>query len=113
MYSPNSTIVDSLSIVDVGIGVTAVDAFLTAGAVPNPSGSDNYPPRGWLYVATQPVAQQAESAGVLNSVARFQFDLGAMRKIDKGVLFLTIIQNNILVGGSMRVIGRTRVLCLT
>jgi len=113
-YSPNSTIVDSLSKVDVGVGVTSLEAFTVGGAsLPNPSDENQYPPRGWLYVSTQPVYQQAESTGVINAVARFQFDLRAMRKVDKGVLFLTMEQNNILVGGSMRIVGRTRVLCLT
>ncbi len=113
MYSPNSTVVDSLSQVDVGIGVSSLQAFNTGGAaLPDPSQEDEYPPRGWLYAATQPVFTQAESVGVIVSVARFVFDLGAMRKLDKGVLYLTMEQNNILVGASMRVVGRVRSMCL-
>jgi len=114
MYSQNSTIVDSLSTVSVGIGVSSLEA-LAAGvaSLPSPASETEYPPRGWLYVSTQPVFQQAESTGVINHVARFKFDLGAMRKIDKGKLFLIMQQDNILVGGSMRVVGRVRTLCLT
>ena len=114
MYSPNSTIVDALSIVDLGIGVSSVEAFAQgAASLPDPTTETEYPPRGWLYVDTKPVWQQAESTGVINHAAQFKFDLGAMRKIDKGRLFLTMEQNDILVGGSMRVIGRVRTLCLT
>ena len=113
MYSPNLTIVDSLSIVDVGIGVVSRDAFTVAGtAMPSPNTVLDFPTRGWLYVATQAVSQQAESAGVVNEQAHFKFDLRAMRKIDKGVLFITLLQADILVGGSMRVVGRVRSLCL-
>ena len=113
-YSPNSTIVDSYSRVDVGIGVTSIEAFAVLGtAMPNPSNTPaEYPPRGWLYIHTLPVSQQAESVGVINNVARFVFDVKAMRKIDKGILFLTVEQNNIIVGGSMRMVGRVRALCL-
>jgi len=114
MYSPNSTIVDSLSIVDVGIGVASAEAFAVGGnALPNPGGiADQDPARGWLYAATKPVFQQAESTGVINAIAHFTFDLRAMRKVDKGVLYMIMEQNDILVGGSMRVIGRVRSLCL-
>ena len=114
MYSPNSTITDSLSIVHMGIGVSSAEALATGGgALPNPSVQDDYPPRGWLFVDTKPVSQQAESTGVINEPVTFNFDLRAMRKVDKGRLFLSMVQDNVLVGGSMRVLGRTRVLCLT
>jgi len=113
MISPNSTIVDSLSTVDIGIGVSSAEAFTIAGAaLPNPGLPTQFPPRGWLYVNTQPVIQQAESVGVLNYLAHFKFDLRAMRKVDKGVLFLRMQQANVITGGSMRVIGRVRTLCL-
>ncbi len=114
-YTPNSTIVDSLSVIDIGIGVSSVEAFAvsnTAG-LPNPSVATNFPPRGWLYVATRAVSQQAESVGVVNQVEKFEFDVRGMRKVDKGVMFIIIEQNDVLVGGSMRISGRIRVLCLT
>jgi len=112
-YRIATTLVDSLSIVDVGIGVTSVEAFAAGGSsLPNPSIQSQYPPRGWLYVDSQPVAQKAESTGVIERVARFQFDLKGQRKIDKGILYMIIEQNDITVGGAMEIIGRTRVLCL-
>ncbi len=53
-YSPNATIVDSLSIVDVGVGVTSSEAFAARGtSLPQPGNSTEYPPRGWLYVSSQ------------------------------------------------------------
>jgi len=114
MYSPNSTVVDSLSQIAVGIGVTSREAFDVGGAaLPNPSKPTEYPPRGWLFASSQPVVQQAESTGIFVHMAHFKFDLKAMRKIDKGVLFMTLEQNDILVGGSMRIVGRVRALCLT
>ena len=55
MYSPNSTVVDSLSVVDIGIGVGSAHA-VSAGEMPDPTVDSDYPPRGWLYVATQAVS---------------------------------------------------------
>ena len=113
-YLVSTTIVDSLSIVDIGIGVASTEAVLAGfAALPRPDDGTNFPPRGWLYVASQPVSQQAESTGVISTVARFQADLRSMRKIDKGVLFMVITNTNITVGGAMQMTGRVRTLCLT
>jgi len=114
MYEPSATLVDSLSIVSFGVGVASVEAFTVGGtSLPNPDAVGEFPPRGWLYVDSQPVHQRAESTGVIESMAHFKVDLGAMRKVDKGILFASIRQENIVVGGAMRVVGRVRTLCLT
>ena len=115
-YLVSTTVGDSLSIVDVGIGVVAASAFGVAGAVPTPVSETEIPPRGWLYVSSQPVSQTLDGAGgvsIVNERARFQFDIRAMRKIDKGILYIAIEQNNITIGGAMQMTGRVRSLCLT
>ncbi len=114
-YTVSVTVTDSLSIVDLGIGVSSNEAFAVSSSLglPKPSVTSAFPPRGWLYVASQPVFEKAESTGIIHHAARFQFDLRAMRKVDKGTLFLTMEQANITLGGSMQVTGRVRVLCLT
>ena len=115
-YLVSTTVGDSLSIVDVGVGVDSASAFATAGALPAPQIETEYPPRGWIYVASQPVTQILDAAGgvsIMDRPARFQFDIRAMRKIDKGILFFSIVQANITVGGAMQVTGRIRSLCLT
>ena len=113
-YLVSTTVADSLSIVDLGIGVIAATAFGVAGAAPAPQIETEYPDRGWIYVASQPVAQLVTTdGGIINEAARFQFDIRAMRKIDKGTLFMGIVQANITVGGAMQVTGRVRSLCLT
>ncbi len=115
MYDPSTTVADSLSIVDVAIGVAAADAF-AANVIPDPTLTAEYPPRGWLYVNTQPVKQILDAAGgvaIVDTSAHFKFDIRSMRKIDKGVLFLSVEQNNVITGGVMRVIGRIRALALT
>ena len=98
---------------DLGVGVCAASAF-TAG-VPNPAVSTEYPARGWLYVTTRWLSQ---NSGANSSQSQHQqswdVDIGAMRKIDKGVLFVAATAN--LVDGSaidLRVGGRIRALCLT
>ena len=49
---------------------------------------------------------------MLEQVARFQFDIRAMRKIDKGRLYIIMENTNITVGGAMQVTGFVRALCL-
>ncbi len=114
-YTVSVTVTDSLSIVDIGIGVASIEAFAVSSSLglPKPSVNTDYPPRGWIYVASQPVWEKAESTGILHHAARFQIDIRAMRKIDKGILFMTMENANITVGGSMQVTGRVRALCLT
>ncbi len=111
-YIITNTITDSDSIVDLGIGVTSVEAF--AGALPDPSLDTSYPPRGWLYVASKYVGQAlTTSTGMFSKNAVFAADLRAMRKIDKGILFLRMANTNMNVGGAMEVTGRVRALCMT
>ncbi len=81
--------------------------------MPSPSISTQFPPRGWLYISSLPVMEQAESTGVQVTPARFRFDIRSMRKVDKGKLFMTLVNATITVGGAFQVVGRVRVLCLT
>ena len=112
--------IETLQTVDVGIGVINSEAMDlgTGVGVPNPTVEDSYPPRGWLYVARLPVLQAlptgATPTAMWRETAHFQFDLGAMRKIDKGVLFMWR-EANVIQGSAMSLncIGRVRALCLT
>ena len=114
-YVVSTTVADSMSIVDVGIGVGSVEAFAAGiNSLPNPDVTTEYPPRGWLYVASLPVVQiLTTDSGIVDQPARFQFDLRAMRKIDKGRLFMMLLNTNLVQGGAMQVVGRVRTLCLT
>ena len=54
-FDPTSTRSDQLNVISVGVGVTSVEAFNAAGvSVPDPTLEAEYPPRGWLYIATIP-----------------------------------------------------------
>ena len=116
-YDPMSTHSDQLNVIDVGVGVTSVEAFAVGiMGVPQPHNETEYPPRGWLYVATQSVMNSITTgaeAAVMRA-ARFQFDLRAMRRVDKGILFLAI-QSSAGKGTGITtlVTGRVRTLCLT
>ena len=116
-YLVNTTPSDSLSRVSVGIGVASVEAFAVAATagLPNPTQTGQYPPRGWLYVQAKAVRQVVSISGdgLVDHWATFDFDLRAMRKIDKGRLFVIMEQDNIVIGGAMSVVGRIRTLCLT
>jgi len=114
-YIVTTTLADSDSIVDLGIGVASAEAVVAgAAALPDPASDSSYPPRGWLYVATGYVAQiLTTDSGITNENAHFKADIRAMRKIDKGTLFVRVAQANLNTGGAMEMNGRIRVLCLT
>ena len=111
---PDIPIVSTTSnqIIDVGIGVASEQAF-TAGAVPQPDQTDEYPARGWLYVATKSLFRgNLDTTG--EHYPTWEFDIRSMRKIDKGRLYLAA--GNGLGDGTPIVVrfqGRIRALCLT
>ena len=116
-FDPTSTHSDQLNVIDVGIGVASQEAFaLGTTALPDPRTQADYPPRGWLYINTQPVMNSidATNQAIATRPARFQFDIRSMRKIDKGVLYL-LIQSSAGKGSGVTTLvsGRVRTLCLT
>ena len=113
---PVLTEIESSHVIDVGIGVSSLEAFtLGETALPDPQQESEYPPRGWLYVATKLSWQfKAASGDQQAQHAIFEFDLGGMRKIDKGVLFLSMEGTlNDGAASTPEVVGRVRSLCLT
>jgi len=108
--------VEQMQVIDMGIGVCSTEAFsIGTTALPAPFNDDEYPPRGWLYVATKPYLQaRPTNEGIWRQDAVFKADLRAMRKIDKGVLFLFMRNLNFQgTDGAVTVVGRIRALCLT
>ena len=98
-------------VLHLGVGVTSVEAF-TAGAVPLPSITTQYPPRGWLYVASKSVYQTVHASGqIWRKDQRFRLDLRGARKVDRGVLYM-ITENDTQGGGALAVILRGRVRAL-
>jgi len=114
-YIVTNTLSDSDSIVDVGVGVTSKEGFdAGAASVPDPQDQTAYPPRGWIYVNSLYVGQALTAdTGVWNNHGIIKADIGAMRKVDKGILFMRVANTNLNVGGAMEVTGRVRALCLT
>ena len=110
---------ESSQIIDLAIGVSSVEAFnLGATALPDPNTEGDYPPRGWLYATRVYYEQTLPTGGTPTAMWRvlpvIEFDLGAMRRIDKGVLFM-IVRNTSIDGAAtnMRLTGRVRAMCLT
>jgi len=102
---------DAANVVDIGIGVSSTEAAaIGPSALPEPAVSTNYPPRGWLYAATKEVRFVVDTE---STTAHFQADLTAMRKVDKGFLFLFIQQVGVTLSASLTITGRVRVLCMT
>ena len=115
-YKVDTTPADALSSVAIGVGVASVEVFAVAATagLPNPTQSQQYPPRGWLYIQTKSVRQVVTVGdSVHDHWATFSFDVRGMRKTDKGKLYIIMEQNNITIGGVMQVVGRVRMLSLT
>ncbi len=113
----NSTVnPQAAQVIDIGIGVSSAEALaIGVTALPSPVLADEYPPRGWLYVARKVCTGKfTDTTGLIRNPAVFSFDLRAMRKIDKGRLFM-VMHNTNSDGADTAVSlrGRVRVLCLT
>ncbi len=115
VYPSLGLITDGLMAIDMGIGVTSLEAF-TVNATPDVNVDDEYPPRGWLWIARKGVYNSVEASSGLDTVyrANFEVDLRAMRKIDKGKLYLAV-SSTVTAGSAFNteLMGRVRVLCLT
>ena len=113
-----TTQVDSEMIVDIGVGVASVEAFGVAASagLPVVNAAASAPPRGWLYRAQLHVVK-VHSTGTTFEIliqGQDQFDIGAMRKVDKGRLYL--VTQSTLIGGSamnLSLTGLVRAMCLT
>ena len=105
--------IDGAAQVDIGIGVAAQEAF-TAQVVPDPNQQADYPSLGWLYISTRVVIfNNASGTTEKLFIPEFNFDIGANRKVDKGILYL--VWNNETAdatGFTVRLVGRVRALVL-
>ena len=105
---------DAIQIIDMGIQVVTAEAF-AAAVVPDPFTQADAPARGWLW-RTRMVMLKQNSTGTVEDFIYplVEFDLGTMRKVDKGKLVLTVDkQSTAGVAFSVTVIGIIRTLCLT
>jgi len=121
MVFPEATSeVEGTYAVDCGIGVVNSEAFdLGSGVgISNPTVEDSTPPRGWLYAGRQPVFLSIPGGGTAGGhgmlAGHFKFDLRGQRKVDKGVLYMWLEQNdNSGTPQTLRCIGRIRTLFKT
>ena len=114
-YPQPNTNVNGIARVHVGVGVTSLEAF-GVNAVPDVDVDNEYPPRGWIYVETAGCYVNNDSATGESTIipASFRADIRSMRRVDKGKLFMAIGSNDVTgVPGTLTVVGRVRVLCLT
>ena len=104
--------VNSTMRVDLGIGVTSVEAFVNDD-VPDPAQDGDYPPRGWVYAVTG-TYYKGIAADDPSHFPRLVADIRSSRRVDKGRLFVklnsTLVQNT---QATTLWIGRIRALCLT
>ena len=108
--------IDGVVSFDVGIGVSSSEAFAVGvSALPDPDDATNYPPRGWIWVDRYAVRNTVGAGPIdLNNAAEIRADIRAMRKIDKGKMFIIMKLSTAAGSGfGVNVVGRVRVLCLT
>ena len=112
VYVPVNNNVETEAAIDVVIGVASREAF-DLGTLPDADAVADYPTQGWLYAATKIVFMTTGSVEQTRSPVTFDFDLRASRKIDRGVLYMTILNTSLQGGNSIEITGRVRALCLT
>jgi len=103
--------VDGVSILDLGIGVAASEAF-NAGALPDPDQGGEQPARGWLWRDRLTLTHVDQNSLIWSQELRA--DIRTMRKVDRGVLYL-IMRSTLSAGVYVpfRGVGIIRALCLT
>ena len=110
----NATV--SAQLISIGIGVTSRDAFTAAGAsVPSPAVATDAPTNGWLYKEQAVLVNQQDSGTVEAwEFPEFRWDIRASRKVDRGILFAKIINDDLIAGTTtVKVVGLVRCLVLT
>ena len=101
--------------IDLAIGVAAKEAF-DGAVLPDANVSSDVPARGWLWRDRMTCLRYNGSGTVEDwHYPEVRFDIRSGRKVDRGVLFLTAFNSN-LVGGTPFTIllsGIVRALCAT
>ena len=108
----NDITVDRENVIDIGIGVVSREAFDLA-TLPDMDAVADYPQQGWVYVATLGMYRMASAAQLFIGTAHFKADIRGQRKVDRGVLFMSILNIGTNGGDSVNLWGRVRALCLT
>jgi len=117
VYSDDlDSVADSGMRIDIGIQVVTAQAFAAGGAsVPSVAVATETPARGWL-MKDRLLFMQAVGTDPLNRfrIPEAQYDIGAMRKVDRGKLILSLHSTIDLTAGiNLRVVGLIRALCMT
>ena len=110
----NATI--SSQFMSLGIGVTSASAFAAAGAaVPQPQIATDFPADGWV-IREQAVLVNQQDSGTVEAwrFPEFRFDIRASRKVDRGVAFIRVRNDDLIAGTTtVKVVGSVRCLSLT
>ncbi len=109
LYPETPNEVTSIQLADLGVGIASQDAF-TAGATADPNDPGDFPQAGWMYRCRHVVINNSTAAN-RSPLIVIREDLRAMRKLQRGELYLKI--SNINTQGAamgIRMIGTVRAL---
>ena len=110
--------IDGGSVVDLAIGVSAVEAF-NANVMPDANVPADVPIRGWLWKDRLVAVGNSVTGPPAHDVyygTELKADIRAMRKVDRGILYLVTSATDISVSGSFlptSLVGIVRALCAT
>ena len=110
--------IDGGTVVDMAVGVSAAEAF-NANVLPDPNVAGDTPARGWLWRDRLIAVGNSVTGPPAHDVyygTEIRADVRAMRKVDRGILYLHLISGGMTVSGAylpVAVIGIVRTLCLT
>ncbi len=85
---------DGATFVDMGIGVAAAEAFnVGSTALPDPNQAGDVPARGWLWRDRMVHIEVNTTAPVITlfHISEVRADIRAMRKVDRGILYLRMV----------------------
>ena len=105
-----------ITAVDLGIGVASIEAFNIAGGLLDPNQAGDVPIRNWLWRDRLLIAHENDGGteDSYKSWPEVRFDIRAMRKVDRGRLYLSAVAS-LSTGtfSTVQLLGSVRALCLT
>ena len=116
-FSISTSEAEYTQLIHVGIGIASQEAF-DVETLPDLNTTGDYPTLGWYYAEAKILQQKLPTGGTPTAMfvqnARFDVDLHAARKVDRGRMYMQMMNVN-LDGSATAIVvaGRVRTLFVT